>query len=81
MYIVNFEQVNVCLKSVTWHAIFIQAERDHRSTVFIVGFGQVTPSQSEGDIPETSPEGPLKDPNVRDLHGTSRGLLEEQHKN
>ena len=38
-------------------------------------------TQPARDVPGTSPEGPLKDPNVRDLQGTFRGLSGDQHKN
>ena len=37
-------------------------------------------SQPARDVPGTSPEGPPKGPNVRDLQGTFRGLLGDQQK-
>ena len=42
VYIVNFNQVNVCFKPVSWYSIYTQAERDYCSTVVIANFEHLT---------------------------------------
>ena len=46
VFIINFEQVNVCLKPVSWHYIYTQVERDHHSAMVIVNFENMTPCSS-----------------------------------
>ena len=43
MYIINFEQVKVCLKPVSWHSIYTRTERDHPSAVVSVNFEHMAP--------------------------------------
>ena len=50
VYILNFEQVNVCLKLVSWHSIYTRVERDHRSTIVIVSFENMTPCSSVSTV-------------------------------
>ena len=46
VYTINFEQVNVCLKSMSWHSIYIRVEQDHSSTAVCVNFEHMAPSSS-----------------------------------
>ena len=46
VYINNFEQINVCLKPVSWRSIYTRAERDHPSTVVSVNFEHMVPCSS-----------------------------------
>ena len=46
----NFEQVNVCLKPVSWHSIYTRAERDHPSTVVSVNFEHMAPCSSVSTV-------------------------------
>ena len=50
VYIINLEQVNVCLKLVSWHSIYTRVERDHRSTMVIVNFENMTPCSSVSTV-------------------------------
>ena len=46
VYVINFKQVNVCLKPVLWHSICTRAEQDHPSTVVSVNFEHMPPRSS-----------------------------------
>ena len=46
----NFGKKNVCLKPVSWHSIYIRAERDHRLTIVIVNFKYMTPCSSVSTV-------------------------------
>ena len=50
VHIVNFEQVNVCLKLVSRHSIYIRVERDYPSTVVSVNFKHMAPCYSISNI-------------------------------
>ena len=46
----SLDQVTVCLKPVLWHAIYIRAERGHRTNVVIVNFEHITPSSRDSTV-------------------------------
>ena len=46
----TLDQVTVCLKPVLWHAIYIRAERGHRTNVVIVNFEHITPSSRDSTV-------------------------------
>ena len=50
VHIVNFEQVNVCLKHESWHSIYTRAEQDHPSTVVSVNFELMAPYSSVSTV-------------------------------
>ena len=50
VYIINFEQVNVRLKTVSWHSIYTREEWDHPFTVVSVKFEHMAPCSSVSTV-------------------------------
>ena len=50
VFIINFEQVNVCLKHLSWCSIYTRAELGHPSTVVSVNFEHMGPCSSVSTI-------------------------------
>ena len=50
VYIINFEEVNVCLKPVSWCSIYTRAELGHPSNIVSVNFEHMGPCSSVSTI-------------------------------